>query len=88
MNNLEILARAVVRTAGTEQFAKTLSDLETYLDYLAILRREHDGTIKAACDNYVDEDCEIDDNPLVAESEHGLWVNAWVFVPTYMEAAL
>lgn len=86
MNNLEILARSVVRRWDQGDLDAAVNDLSSYLDYLTILRREHEGTIKAAHDNFVADDLEIDDNPLVAESEHGLWVNAWVFVPTYMEA--
>lgn len=45
-------------------------------------RAQHEGTIQAARDNYASDDIEIDDTPLLSPGEGGVWVSAWVWVPT------
>lgn len=44
--------------------------------------KDHDGTIEAARSNYADDDCEIDDKPLLSVADEGVWVSAWVYVRT------
>lgn len=84
MLRLEQLARAVVA-----QHVSMLSDTEkalaAHLDELAADRRAHEGTIGCARSNYAepsDDDIEIDDEPMLSIADDGVWVSAWVWVPT------
>lgn len=44
--------------------------------------KDHDGAIDAARSNYCDDECEIDDKPLLSIADDGVWVSAWVWVYT------
>lgn len=44
-------------------------------------RANHDGTIQCARAMYTDDDCEIDDLPMLSVADKGVWVSAWVWVP-------
>lgn len=45
-------------------------------------QKNHDGTINAARSNYCNDECEIDDKPLLSVGDEGVWVSAWVYVDT------
>ena len=84
MNSLEFLARQLVAaiSEGGPNAGSALSDLELYLRDQDIARSDHEGTIAAARANYAGEDCQIYAQPLLDTADGGVWVEAWVWVPT------
>lgn len=83
MIELETIARELV--AALEK--KDAADIELYhkklADHLIQIdadRGEFAADIQAARDEHANDDLEIDDEPLVARSDNGTWVNAWVYV--------
>ena len=60
---------------------EAISFLQAKADEQGALRAEHDGTITCAHAAYVDDDCEIDDLPVLSIADKGVWVSAWVWVP-------
>ena len=84
MNSLEFLARQLVDaiSQGSPNAGSALSDLKLYLRDQDIARSDHEGTIAAAKANYADEDCQIHAQPLLDVTDDGVWVEAWVWVPT------
>lgn len=45
-------------------------------------RTKHAADIQKARDTYSNNDLEIDDTPLLAPGEGGVWINAWVWIAT------
>lgn len=84
MNSLEFLARQLVGAInqGSPNAGSALSDLKLYLRDQDIARSDHEGTIAAAKANYADEDCQVYAQPLLDVTDDGVWVEAWVWVPT------
>ncbi len=84
MNSLEFRARQLVDaiSQGSPNAGSALSDLELYLRDQDIARSDHEGTIAAAKANYAGEDCQIHAQPLLDVTDDGVWVEAWVWVPT------
>ena len=84
MNSLELLTRQLVGaiSEGSPNAGSALSDLKLYLRDQDIARSDHEGTIAAAKANYADEDCQIHNQPLLDIADGGVWVEAWVWVPT------
>lgn len=65
--------------------AEYLTDKLKNLPLQVDLRAAHEGTIQAARDNYAADssnDIEIVDVPLLDDAGVGIWVSAWVWVPT------
>lgn len=60
--------------------AKVLDEKLAEIDKRTAEYPKYEGHIKAARDNYADDDCEIDDQPMLAPTGSGVWVNAWVWV--------
>ena len=84
MNSLEFLARQLVDaiSEGSPNAGSALTDLKLYLRDQDIARGDHEGTIAAAEANYADDDCQIHAQPLLDVTDDGVWVEAWVWVPT------
>lgn len=84
MNSLEFLVRQLVDAIdqNSPNMKSTLSDLELYLRDQDIARSDHEGTIAAAKANYAGEDCQVHNQPLLDTADGGVWVEAWVWVPT------
>ena len=84
MNSLEFLTRQLVDaiSEGGPNAGSALSDLKLYLRDQDIARSDHEGTIAAAKANYADEDCQVHNQPLLDIVDGGVWVEAWVWVPT------
>ena len=84
MNSLEFLAHqlAAAISEGGLNAGSALSDLKLYLRNQDIARSDHEGTITAARANYADEDCQIHAQPPLDVTDDGVWVEAWVWVPT------
>lgn len=55
--------------------------LEEQLARLEV-KPEHAPYVEQARNEYATDDLEIDDHPIVTENVDGLWINAWVHVPT------
>ena len=89
MNTIEDLARQVLATIDELnphlRYTPAGSALRLYLAEQAEGRDIHEFTIKAARDNYADDDCEIPDEPLLSFAEDAVWVQAWVRVPLEKE---
>lgn len=83
MNTLEQLIRQVC--AETENPSPAMLELQTELAELTDQRLAHEMTIEAARSNYATDDIEIDDDPLLSIADEGVWVSAWVWVPTESE---
>lgn len=84
MNSLEFLARQLVDaiSQSSPNAGSALSDLKLYLRDQDIARSDHEGTIAAAKANYADDDCQVHNQPLLDITDDGVWVEAWVWVPT------
>ena len=84
MNSLEFLACQLVDaiSQGSPDAGSALSDLKLYLRDQDIARSDHEGTIAAARANYAGEDCQVHNQPLRDITDDGVWVEAWVWVPT------
>jgi len=64
--------------------SKARESLSRALNGVAQAERERDSyrdAIAEARECYADDDCEIDDEPVVSIGDDGVWVNAWVWVP-------
>ena len=87
MNSLEFLARRLCGAvaAGSDDASHTADELFAFLEEQNDLRSDHEGTIGAAQSNYSNEDCQIHDQPMIDSAEGGVWVEAWVWVPTEEE---
>ncbi|MCY1215950.1 hypothetical protein D9M72_278080 [compost metagenome] len=84
---LESLARDVVRLRNADPAGLNakLDTLDRLLQTMAQERLDHEDTIQAARSNYAapsDDDLEVDDEPLLSVGEDGVWVGAWVWIPT------
>ncbi|WP_143062010.1 hypothetical protein [Faunimonas pinastri] len=55
----------------TERYKATASEAAAAESEIAIAR-----------ERYADDDLEIDDDPIVSNAENGVWVSAWVWVPS------
>ena len=84
MNPLEFHARQLVNAVGegSPSVGPAMFLLELYLRGQDIARSDHEGTIAAARANYASEDCQIHTQPLLDVTDDGVWVEAWVWVPT------
>ena len=63
--------------------------LERALGEIDEAQRERDAygeEIAEARDRYADDECEIDDEPLVSVADEGIWVSAWVWIAFPTEA--
>jgi len=82
MNTLEYLARQLMNAIeeGSCDVNQAIHELRDYFDGQDADRDDHEFTIKAARDNFADDDCEIPDKPLLSVAEDAVWVQAWVRV--------
>ena len=87
MNSLEFLARRLYDAiaAGGDDIDDVANELFAFLEEQNDLRSDHEGTVRAAQSNYAGEDCQIHDQPMLDPAEGGVWVEAWVWVPTEEE---
>ena len=87
MSTLEYLARQLLDAVeeGSCDVNQAIHELRDYLDEQDEGRDDHEFTIKAARDNYHDDDCVIDAKPLLSFAEDAVWVQAWVRVPLEKE---
>lgn len=74
------LAQAVL--AGGENAMKLAQELKADVERLSGESVAHGGAIEAARSEYANDDLEIDDQPILSIGDEGIWVNAWVWVPT------
>lgn len=44
------------------------------------LREAYEGSIACANSNFGDDDCRIDDMPVISEADNGVWVGGWLWV--------
>lgn len=69
------LLRAAATVLRGEPLHQTQGDvLVAYAD------KNHARHIAQAREAYANDECEIDDNPMVSEGDDGVWVSAWVWV--------
>lgn len=80
--DIESDARQVVDCWASPGLAATVQKLSRTLDAMSKCRREGAEVIAHARELYADENCEIDDEPIVAPGIDGSFVSAWVWVPT------
>lgn len=85
MLNIERAAREVVKNWEKGDLAATVRNLSGVLKTLDEERIKHAGAIGIARGK-VNDELEIDDVPLIAGSENGAWVGAWIWV-TSVEGA-
>lgn len=45
-----------------------------------LLQNDYEGSLHCARQNFAEDDCVIDDLPILRPAERGVWVNAWVYV--------
>lgn len=79
--DIESDARQVVDCCTGPGLAATVQKLGRTLDAMRTCRREGAEVIARAREMYADENCEIDDEPIVAPGRNGSFVSAWVWVP-------
>lgn len=79
LNQLEELASMVVDSdpAAVDKAREALKRIEEMKAEMLACSK----LVALARETYVTDDVEIDDHPIVSESEEHIWVNAWVFVP-------
>lgn len=82
MHDLEDLARAVVANWEKGDLAGAVSALATALRQMEHDREDVSGSIHRALELYGSDDCNIDEAPLISFANEGVWVSAWVWVPT------
>ncbi len=79
---LEILAIQAVLAHDArdeEQLGVAMLNLRSQLDIQACARAQHATAIKVAKDAASD-DLQIDEFPLVAEGDNGVWVSSWIWI--------
>ncbi|WP_404299019.1 hypothetical protein [Alicycliphilus denitrificans] len=81
MLDLEVAARGVVNTWEQGNLAQAVCSLDQALQDQDKWRLEQAGAIAQARELYGCETCVIDPLPLVAPSEVGTFVAAWLWVP-------
>lgn len=72
------LALAVL--AGGPQVRELALKLKEHAEDQARDAAAHGAEISKAREDYTNDDCEIDDAPMVSVGDSGVWVNAWVWV--------
>lgn len=85
MLRLEELAQAAVDAWETGDLATAIRELGIHLDEIRADRRLHAEAISRALVQYAmpsDDDIEIDDEPMTSAGEGGIWVQAWLWIPT------
>lgn len=50
-------------------------------DVLRAFAQPEHWAVQQARDDYTNDEIEIDDEPLISETDEGAWVGAWVWVP-------
>lgn len=78
---LETVARAVVDGHLTTLHPNHIDDLRRHLDEIQAERAAALPHLLAA-QTLETDDLEIDGHPIVSPGEGGVWVSAWVWVPT------
>ncbi|TQL81170.1 hypothetical protein [Delftia sp. HK171] len=81
MHDLEIAARGVVDTWEQGNLAQAVSALDCSLQDQNQWRLDYAVAIARAREIYCSETCLIDTLPLVAPSQEGTFVAAWLWVP-------
>jgi hypothetical protein len=78
---IESAAREVVKNWEKGDLAAAVRELSDVLKKIDQDRINHAGAI-AIARAQVNDELEIDDEPLIAASENGAWVSAWIWVPS------
>ena len=81
MHDLEVAARAVVSNWEQGDLAAAVSALATTLQEVDQARAGIAETIARARELHGADDREVDAEPLVAFTDDGMWLSAWVWVP-------
>ncbi len=81
MLKIETAAREVVKNWEKGDLAGAVRELSKALTEIDEARTKHAAAIAVARQQCNDE-LEIDDEPLLSDSENGVWVGAWIYVPT------
>lgn len=68
-------ASEAVRTDATALRAVLLSDAQDITEHAACIGAARDSIIST-------DDIEIDDRPILSIADEGVWVNAWLWVPS------
>ncbi|MCR6481041.1 hypothetical protein NU688_33125 [Variovorax sp. ZS18.2.2] len=88
MLKLERLAKDVVARWDSGDLAGAVRALDAHLQELATWRTDHAARIEAARDLWANDNCEIDDEPLISPGAPdegggelvGCFIGAWVWV--------
>ena len=80
MVELEHLAHQVVVHWDSRYLALHVQKLGAYLEQLNRERQCHQADIDCARKRLANDDCEIDERPLVSVGNGGVFVNAWLWV--------
>ncbi len=75
---IETLARRVTNPKNLADRLEALVALKELLDDMTAVRETHAAAIQSARDEYA----MIDEHPLCSVAFDGVWVSAWVWVPT------
>lgn len=81
MHELEAAAREVVKTWETGDLARAVTILDGVLRDQEQNLSECGVAIARAREMYASDNCAIDPSPLVAPSDDGTYVAAWLWVP-------
>lgn len=82
--NLIARAEALLAAFGGDTPDYLRSEAESLADAIATMKetRADPADIRRAIDEYGSDDIEFDDDALSSESDHGVWVQAWVHLRT------
>jgi hypothetical protein len=79
--HLEHLARTVLAKRATNWLPHHIDDMRRELTEIDENRETYQGHIAEAREQATD-DLEIDEKPYLSVGEGGVWVSAWIWVPT------
>jgi len=87
MLTLEVLARALVEKLETMPDVPTghYAHLKSWIEVTDQERRDFPDIVEKAQDRHASDDVEVDDDPFLSIGDEGVWVSAWVWVPTPAE---
>lgn len=83
MLTLERLARNVVDRWECGDLPGSVRALSAHLQELARVRTAYAASIAAAREAFADDDCEIDNEPVIAPGDpddHGCFISAWLWI--------
>lgn len=81
MHDLEVAARSVIANWEKGNLAQAVRELDLAVRSQDLGRLECAQAIQTARSHFTEDECVIDELPLVAPGEKGAFIGVWIWIP-------